>query len=109
MIQDEKQNSLPDDQITDNQQTGEDIVEGANNEDQLDQFNQSVTAEELEGYPDNQTGTPPSTGDEHLDTSKDTGLSNKYKNETQKGYSEKSAGDVGETMPTMGNQLHQNR
>jgi hypothetical protein len=44
-------------------QTGEEIREGARNEDQLNGFKEAVPPGGRDAYPELQAGTPPSTGD----------------------------------------------
>lgn len=80
----------------------EQINKGANDQSQLERLNENVTDEERDGYPDNQIGTPPSTGDENLEASKDSTLSGGHLTETRKGYDQKSGGDVGQFTPTTG-------
>ncbi|GAB2684783.1 hypothetical protein GCM10027037_02580 [Mucilaginibacter koreensis] len=43
----------------DNHQSGENIVKGANNEDQLNRFKESAPEGGRNVYPDQQAGTPP--------------------------------------------------
>lgn len=49
-------------------QTGEEIRSGARNEDQLDKIKGAVTEGGRDAYPELQSGAPPNTGDDKLDT-----------------------------------------
>lgn len=57
------------DGLQETHQSGEDIRDGARNEDQLDKIKEAVPEGGRDAYPELQAGAPPNTGDENLQTS----------------------------------------
>lgn len=52
-------------QIHGKEESGEEIIEGAHTEDQLDKLKEAVSPGGRDAYPERQAGTEPSTGDEN--------------------------------------------
>jgi hypothetical protein len=54
-------------QVHGKEQSGEEIIEGAHTEDQLDKLKEAVAPGGRDAYPERQAGAEPSTGDENAD------------------------------------------